>query len=348
MAFRTIPACLIALSLCTASAYGGDRATSRSLLDQAHELFQVGRFRESLHAVNDSIAEDSHNGLALALRARLWHTLNDPVHAREDAARALSQIGGGRLDADALIAQSGAYLIAGDPNKALQSADAAVAASREGGEALAARARAFVELSQLSKAAADLDSALKTNPKVPMWLYARGRVRYELGDNTGAVADLTSALRVNKNFTIAFGLIGASLARQGDYARARKAYDRALSLDGEYSYAYLGRAAIHLRQNDEAAAIKDFESAVRANAQDYAPYLNRGEAHWRAGRREQALADYRSALAAPKLNGDAALLIGDRYMSLQLWHDAADAYTRAHDLGLDHAAIQGRAPALKP
>ncbi len=331
MPLRAFAFLATALLCCAAPAAASDRAAARRLYDQAHGHLLAGRFREALREANDAISNDSRLGLAFALRARVWSALGDPAHEREDAARALELIGSGRLDPEALEAQSSADLALGRNEKALQSADAAVTATHQAPEALAARARVFVAVEQYKKAVEDYDAALRPAP-VPLWLYARARLRYEAGEDKKAVPDLTAALKINKSLPIAYGLLGAALARQGDLTRAMKAYDRATSLDGEYVFPYLGRAAIHLRKDEEAAALKEFELAVRADAQDYAPYFNRGEAHWRANRREQALADYRSAMAAPKLAPDAALGIGDRYMSIQLWHDAADAYTHAYQL----------------
>ncbi|HEX4047541.1 MAG TPA: tetratricopeptide repeat protein, partial [Elusimicrobiota bacterium] len=342
---RALAVLATALCLCAASARAADLATARRDYEQAHDLFIGGRFRDALRSANDAVLSDPKYGPAFALRARVWRVLNDPANEKADAERALSLIGGGRLDADTLTAQSAAYLSVGQPAKALEAADAAVAASNQAPEALASRARAFLELGKPAKAASDLDAALRKDFKVPLWLYARARILYDAGEDKKTVAVLTAALRLNKNFPIAFGLLGASLARQGDFPRALKAYDRAMELDPEYVFAYLGRAAIELRKNDEASAMKDFEAAVHADAQDYAPYFDRGEAHWRANRREQALSDYRNALAAPKLAPDAALAIGDRYMSIQLWQDAVDAYGRARDLGRPGPALLRRATA---
>jgi tetratricopeptide (TPR) repeat protein len=344
---RALAAIATVLCLCAPPARAEDPAAALRQADQARSLLNGGRFREAFRAANDAMQSDPGYGPAFALRARLWRALGDPAREKEDAERALTLIGDGKLDAGTLTAQSAAYLAAGKPDKALEAAEAAVAASNQSPEALAARARAFVELGQPAKAASDLDAALRKNLKVPLWLYARARILYEAGDDKKTLSLLTVALRVNNNFPIAFGLLGASLARQGDLARGLKAYDRALALDPGYAFAHLGRAAIELRRNDEAAAQKDFEDAIRADARDYAPYYNRAEAHWRANRREQALSDYRAALAAPKLTADAALEIGDRYMSTGLWSDAIDAYGRARDLGRAGPALVRRAKAWK-
>ncbi len=347
MTLRAFLVLATALSLCASTAAAGDKAAARRLYEQAHEHYLAGRFRESLRAANDAVGNDSRLGVAFALRARVWSVFGDPAHAREDATRALDLIGSGRLDPEALQAQSAAYLALGRADKALESADAAVASSHQAPQALAARARVFVAMEDAKKALADYDAALKPGP-VPLWLYARARLYYELDEDKKAVADLTAALRQNKGMAIAYGLIGAALARQGDLPRAMKAYVRANELDGEYVFAYLGRAAIRLHNNEEAAALKEFENAVHADAQDYAPYFNRGEAHWRAGRRDQALADYRNAMAAPKLAPEAAVAVGDRYMSLLLWRDAADAYTRAYQLDRAGESTQRAKPAAPP
>ena len=343
---RLLAAFATALCLFAASAARAqDLAASRRQAGAARDFFLRGEFHEALRSINDAVLSDPKNGTALALRARVRHALNDPAQEKEDAERALTLIGSGNLEADAMTAQSGAYLSIDKPEKALEAAEAAVAASKGSPDALAARARAFVELGEMDKAAADLDAALRKNIKVPLWLYARAQILYEAENDKKTVAVLAAALRFNKNFPIAFGLLGAALARQDDFPRALKAYDRALTLDPQYVFAYLGRAAIELRRNDEPGALKDFENAIGADPQDYAPYFNRAEAHWRADRREQALADYRSALTAPKLTGHAALEIGDRYMSIQLWREAIEAYGRAQGLGSPGAALLRRAKA---
>src|SRR6185312_2072288 len=123
-----------------------DRAAARRQADQARELLLGGQFREALRSANDAAANDPKFGPTFALRSRIWHVLNDPAHEREDADRALSLIGGGKLDAETLADQSGAYLSVGRVDKALESADAAVAASNQAPEALAARSRVFLEL----------------------------------------------------------------------------------------------------------------------------------------------------------------------------------------------------------
>ncbi|MDT1091346.1 hypothetical protein, partial [Pseudomonas aeruginosa] len=72
-----------------------------------------GQFRDALRSANDAIVNDSRYGPAFALRSRVWRVLGDATHEKEDAARALSLIGGGKLDADALVAQSAAHLAIG-------------------------------------------------------------------------------------------------------------------------------------------------------------------------------------------------------------------------------------------
>jgi tetratricopeptide (TPR) repeat protein len=328
---------LAALLLAAPPAFAADAAAGRRVFIEAKELYIKGDFRGSLAALNRALAEDKSLAPAYELRARCWDALGDGGRARADAEKALS-LAAPRRGAEESVAQGGAELLLGRPKKALESLNAAVAAGGDP-ESLAARARVWRRLGDRAKALADLDAALKARPKAPVWLYSRALTRYELGNDAGAVADLTAALRGNKQFAPAYGLVGSALARKGDLKRALKAYEKALSVDAAYGYAYLGRAAIRLKQGDEAGALKDFEEAVRCDAQDYAPYYNRGDAHWRAGRREPALADFRLALGSPKLTAEAAAAIGDRYMSIQLWREAVEAYGRAREEGAGISAL---------
>ncbi len=334
-----------ALVLFAPPVLAADKGAARRLLIEGDALYRRGDFKDAMRSVNEALLADSRNGHAYELRARLWHAAGDLTRQKADATKALELlgVGTGSLAIDELVAQGGAQLLLGRVDKALESFNAALKADQKTPKALYARSRVWREKKDWAKCLADLNDALKLEPKTALWLYSRGRTWYDKGDDAKAVADLTSALRSNKNFTLAFALVGSAMARQGDLKRAAKAYDRAISIDPEYSYAYLGRAALKLRKGDEAGALKDFEEAVRADAQDYAPYFNRGELHWRGGRREQALSDYRNAMTSAKLTPEAAVAIGDRYQSLQLWKDAVAAYGRAFDLGSGVPALSRRA-----
>jgi tetratricopeptide (TPR) repeat protein len=332
----------LAALLAATPALAADVAGRRMYLD-AKEQYLKGDFRGALASLNRALADDKSLAPGYELRARCWDALGDPSRRKADAEKALS-LASPRKGADEALAQAGAELLLGRPKKALDELNAAVGAGADP-EALAARARVWRKLGDRPKALADLDAALKARPQSPVWLYSRALTKYELGQDAAAVADLTSALRVNKQFAPAYALVGTALARKGDLKRALKAYDKAVAVDAGYSYAYLGRAAAKLKQGDEPAALKDLEEAVRADAQDYAPYYNRAELHWRAGRREPALADYRLALGSPKLAPEAAMAIGDRYLSLQLWREAAEAYGRARDGGEGAGALLRRAVA---
>ncbi|OGR93476.1 MAG: hypothetical protein A2V88_10205 [Elusimicrobia bacterium RBG_16_66_12] len=338
---RTLPAALAAALLAWgAPARAADRAGARRQFDQARALYLQGEFKESLRTVNDALGADARLGPAYELRARLWHVFGDTTRQKQDAQRALSLLGRNSLDAEELEAQGGAQLLLKQIDEAQATLDSAVQTSKRSASALAARARVWRELGENENAVAELDDAIKAGPQTALWFYARARAHYEMSNDAKAVADLTKALRLNKSFPIAYGLLGAALARQGDFPRGQKAYDRALALDPEYSFAHLGKAAIHLRLGAEAAALQEFEQAIRSDPQDCAPYFNRGEMHWRAGRQEQALSDFRGALDSPKLVGRVAQKIGDRYMSLQLWTDAIDAYAKARDLGRREALLR--------
>lgn len=342
---RALAIAVAALALLAPPILAADKGAARRHLIEAQVLYRRGDFKDAMRSVNEALLADARSGASYELRARLWHAAGDLTRQKADATRAveLLGVGTGSLAIDELVAKAGAQLLLGRADKALETANAALKADQKTAAALYLRSRVWREKGDLDSALVDLDAALKLEPKAALWLYSKGRTHYDKGEDAKAVASLTAALRANKNFAMAFALIGSAMARQGDLKRAAKAYDRAIGLDPEYSYAYLGRAALKLRQRNEAGALKDFEDAVRADAQDYAPYFNRGEMHWRAGSRELALADFRNAMTSPKLTPEAALAIGDRHLSLQLWKDAAASYGRALELGAGVAALTRRA-----
>ena len=143
---RTFRAAIAAALLSWAvPARASDRAAARGLFEKARAYQLRGEFKESLQTVNDALREDERLGPAYELRARLWNVFGDTTRQKQDAERALSLLARGSLGAEEILAQGGAQLLLGQTQKALETLDSAVQASKRSPESLAARATALLE-----------------------------------------------------------------------------------------------------------------------------------------------------------------------------------------------------------
>ena len=308
------------------------RAADRAVLPAAALAYFIqGDFKDALAGAYEVVQDDPHSAAAHALRARIYNALGEAGPMRGDADAALRELPSFLPDVGGLIAEGTALWLEGRPEAAMASFDAALERDKNSIEALAGRARVWRTKGRPDKAKEDFDRLLKLEPKDTLYLYSRAAASYDLGRYDDVLADLTTALRGNLSFYPAFGLLGATFAQKGDTQRALAAYNKSLQLKADYAYGYLGRAALELVQNDLKAAFADFAEAVKAEPRSYAPYYNRAEAYWRLGQRDAARDDYQAAAAAPSLEAEYAVKIGDRLAQLELYAGAIDAYTRAYE-----------------
>jgi tetratricopeptide (TPR) repeat protein len=126
------------------------------------------------------------------------------------------------LVAEVLGQAGNAWLLGGEPGRALAVFDAAMALEPSGAELLVDRARAQAALGDYGAAAADLDRALTRDPDNADALAYRAAARRRLGRQEEAAADLERALWLAPRHPEALLERGLLNIERGDRAAARR------------------------------------------------------------------------------------------------------------------------------
>lgn len=122
-----------------------------------------------------------------------------------------------------------AYYHLGQPRRALELLDQAIAQSPQVAGYYGNRALAQHALGRSSQSLADDAQAMRLAPADPQYPFNRGVTRLDLGDATGALADFNAALALGKDDAANWLNIGVAQDRLGRTGEALAAYDRALA-----------------------------------------------------------------------------------------------------------------------
>jgi tetratricopeptide (TPR) repeat protein len=124
-----------------------------------------------------------------------------------------------------ILAQAGnAWLLAGRPEQAIQSFNAALSLAPDDPDTLMDRARASAIKENWAGAERDLSAALAANPSSVDALVLRASARRAQGNVKGAEGDITRALLLDANSLNALVEYGLIRAAKGDKGGAREAF----------------------------------------------------------------------------------------------------------------------------
>jgi tetratricopeptide (TPR) repeat protein len=152
-----------------------------------------------------------------------------------EAGTKLDALGGSSVTGDAdmrtaILDQAGnAWLLAGQPDRAIASFGVALAIDPLDADLLADRARAQAFKKNWAKAESDLTAALMVNPDRADLYVLRGSARHGMGRRADARADFEQALRLQPNNADALVERGTAKLEDGDVAGARADWQRVLS-----------------------------------------------------------------------------------------------------------------------
>lgn len=211
------------------------------------------------------------------------------VHAAyEDAYRRDPE--GTGLHPDIPFHAAQAYQHLGQPRRALDLLDQAIAQSPQVAGYYGNRALAQHALGRSSQSLADDARAMQLDPTEPLYPYNRGVTRLDLGDAAGALQDFKAALALGKDDADTWLNIGVVEERLGRTREALAAYDRALAKAPGNAKALTNRLSLLGKAGKgDAAAVA--AQAARLPTENQAQLLfNQGQAQTRAGR-WQAAAD---------------------------------------------------------
>lgn len=208
------------------------------------------------------------------------------VHAAYEAAYRSDPEGTGQ-HADIPFHAAQAYHHLGQPRRAVELLDQAIAQSPQVAGYYGNRALAQHALGRSSQSLADDGRAMQLDPTEPLYPYNRGVTRLDMGDAAGALQDFKAAVALGKDDADTWLNIGVAEERRGRTRQALAAYDRALAKEPGNPRVLTNRLSL-LGKGDSAAVAAQ---AGALPAENQAQLLfNQGQAQTRAGQ-WQAAAD---------------------------------------------------------
>ena len=227
--------------------------------------YQLGAFPQAENLLSQAVKVAPGLPMATALLARVYLRSGQPDKALEVLQPALAAA---EHTADMLLIAGEAYLQTGNSEQADQAfARAAKAAPTS------ARARTALALNQIGKgqsveglSALESISSKDSGTSADLALIASHLRRNDL-----AKAAQAADVLVNKrpDSAVAHNLKGRVLALRGDTAGARNSFERAMALDSKYFPALVSLAALDMAEKKPEASRKRFEAAIAADPRNH-------------------------------------------------------------------------------
>ena len=225
---------------------------------QAMTLMDQGKLPEAMKIIDQAIAQEPKNPVALAARAiaNAWQRKFDAAAKDLDAAQAINPNSGAVLSAAGLIAE-----LQQDCTAAVKAFSKALAVEPGNGFHLGHRATCYHKLGKEAEALADSEIALKAYPNWMDLRVMRANILVSQG-RRGAVADEAEMLmRDNPQSNYAFVAAGKIYARLQMRDEALKALDGALRIKPE-AYVYINRSEVRPR-SDRAGKLADLDQSLK-------------------------------------------------------------------------------------
>ncbi len=166
-----------------------------------------------------------------------------------------------------------AYLVSGDPTRALADFETAVRLAPETPRPWSSRGLARMQLGNPRGALADLDRSLALAPDDPHVLLERATAHYALGNSRAAGADLDRSIQLDPNNPRTYLNRATLRAAAADRAGALRDLGEALRLHPAYLNALADRAELRRRLGDLTGARQDLLRALSLAADPHKPAL---------------------------------------------------------------------------
>lgn len=231
---RTLAALLFA-AMATPAAADGDGALARGIA-----AFNAGQLSTARIELLNAIKDDPGNPIAHIYQARVYLGVSNGVAA--EAELDLAEQAGVKADLlRHLMAE--AWLLQGDPDRALDEADPSRVPAKFASDAARVRGRAYAVLDEDDSAKAEFARAIRLSPaNASAWAdYARYRLHE--GDRDGAAAAAAKAVRLAPRQTDLLVLEGIIVRLRVGMDPALGWFNRALAIDPNYVPALLEKAA---------------------------------------------------------------------------------------------------------
>ena len=229
-----------------------------------------------------------------------------------------------------------AYVIRGEPDKAIADFTEVIRFSPQDAATYGNRGTAYARKGELDKAIADFTEAARLNPNDSTAYANRGGAYAAIGEFDNAIADDGEVIRLDPKFARAYYNRGEAYAKKGEPDNAAADFAEAARLDpklgkmnntpggakggsanaaANFSDAiqfgpkdaafYCKRGAVEVSNGELDRAIADFTEAIRLDPKYVSAYTNRGVVYASRGEFDKAIADHSEAIRLNPKNPEA-------------------------------------------
>jgi tetratricopeptide (TPR) repeat protein len=135
------------------------------------------------------------------------------------------------------------------------------------------RGAAYRSKGDPERAIEDFNRAIALNPKHAKAYNNRGFAYYDKGQIDQAIKDFDKAIALDPKFAIAYNNRGVAYHGKESPDRAIEDFDRAIEFDPKYTKAYYNRGLAYDSKGDTGLAIKDYDQAIDLDSKQ-ADYFN--------------------------------------------------------------------------
>lgn len=189
-----------------------------------------------------------------------------------------------------------AYMVRNEFDKAIRSADRAIAANDKSAEAYSLRALAYVAKKNNDQATKDVAKALELAPGLPSALARRGAISASKGDLANALKDLDSAIAADPSNPEFYCHRAVVYGMQQDLSKAAADLEKALKISPNYARANFQKGIVSFERKEFDAALVSLDKALEKNTRDPMAWTYRGHARLEKGDTSGAKADFDKAL----------------------------------------------------
>jgi len=154
-----------------------------------------------------------------------------------------------------------AYRDLGQPYKAIEDFDKAIALNPVNYEAFNLRGLAFMDIGQFNKSIEDFNRSIAINPRYFEGYFNRGIAFSKLGFYDKAIESVTASLEITPNSVAAYIERGINYVLIRNHDRALKDFNHAIYFNQNNALAYYNRAYLYLVIGSKNLAMSDYKKA---------------------------------------------------------------------------------------
>jgi Tfp pilus assembly protein PilF len=182
----------------------------------------------------------------------------------------------------------------GQPEKAVEDYNTAIALDPDYREAFMSRGSALETMGRLDSALDDLNRAIALGPTYKAF-FNRGVILEKMGRIGEAIADYLSAIALNPSGYDAYLAVAGSYGKAGSFDKATEYFSRCIAMNPKDANLYNDRGLSFFFLGQDDRALQDYNMAILLNPTLAIAYRNRGNLNLRRGDKESAGSDYQKA-----------------------------------------------------